>query len=122
MKSDETTYEGSMHDNEALVIADGEYLNPAISRKVYDHSREFAWGYRGSGPAQLSLAILLDFFNDATDPHFVERALHHHQAFKEVLASFGCEAEWKITGRYLRATIEALEMQRPFIPVDQERH
>jgi hypothetical protein len=36
-------------------------LDPAPSQKVRNHSPDgFEWGYAGSGPAQLALAILLD--------------------------------------------------------------
>ncbi len=37
----------------------------------------FAWGYLGSGPAQLALAILADYLRDDNT------ALAHYQAFKE---------------------------------------
>lgn len=40
-------------------------ITPARSLKVYNHSPTgFEFGYGGSGPAQLALAILLDFTND----------------------------------------------------------
>jgi len=39
---------------------DGKTLSPAHSLKVFNHSPTgFNWGYGGSGPAQLALAILL---------------------------------------------------------------
>ncbi len=42
------------------VYLDGEYLDPAPSQKVWNHSPDgFNWGYSGSGPAQLALAIVL---------------------------------------------------------------
>lgn len=42
------------------VKIDGVVLSPAASQRVYNHSPDgFAWGYGGSGPAQLALAILL---------------------------------------------------------------
>jgi hypothetical protein len=42
------------------VYLDGEYLDPAPSQKVRNHSPDgFNWGYGGSGPAQLALAIML---------------------------------------------------------------
>lgn len=42
------------------VKLDGHLLEPGPSQKVYNHSVDgFAWGYVGSGPAQLALAILL---------------------------------------------------------------
>src|SRR5262249_10364987 len=42
----------------------------------------FAWGYGGSGPAQLALALLVDATGDA------ETALQHYQTFKSY-AEFG---------------------------------
>ena len=42
------------------VWLDGELLNPQESQKTYNHSPDgFNWGYPGSGPAQLALAIML---------------------------------------------------------------
>lgn len=42
------------------VEIDGERLDPDESLRVFNHSPSgFAWGYSGSGPAQLALAILL---------------------------------------------------------------
>jgi hypothetical protein len=42
------------------VYLDGEYLNPKPSQSYHNHSLDgFNWGYSGSGPAQLALAIIL---------------------------------------------------------------
>lgn len=42
------------------VFVNNRELRPERSLKVYNHSPDgFAWGYAGSGPAQLALAILL---------------------------------------------------------------
>jgi hypothetical protein len=42
------------------IYLDGVYLDPADSQKVWNHSPDgFNWGYGGSGPAQLALAIVL---------------------------------------------------------------
>jgi hypothetical protein len=61
----------------AVVTVDGEPLSPVASQRVWNHSPSgFAWGYGGSGPAQLALAILLA----AGLPR--ERAVQYHQAFK----------------------------------------
>ena len=58
------------------VYIDGKLLSPRPSQRLYNHSPDgFAWGYGGSGPAQLSLAILL-YFSDK------EFALQHYQKFK----------------------------------------
>jgi hypothetical protein len=59
------------------VTVDGRDLSPAKSQRVWNHSPDgFNWGYGGSGPAQLALAILLH-----AGVH-EERAVEYHQAFK----------------------------------------
>jgi hypothetical protein len=59
------------------VLVDGEPLDVAASQKVFNHSPDgFAWGYNGSGPAQLALAILLRHTDSDT-------ALRLHQHFKQ---------------------------------------
>lgn len=51
-------------------------LDPRLDLR--NHSPHgFDWGYRGSGPAQLALAILADYLGDD------ERALRLYQVFKE---------------------------------------
>ena len=58
------------------------FLNPIKSQQVFNHSPDgFAWGYGGSGPAQLALAILLEFTNQET-------ALKLYQDFKRDIISF----------------------------------
>lgn len=52
-------------------------LDPSQSQKVWNHSPDgFQWGYGGSGPAQLALAILLDVTGDE------EQSIRLHQQFK----------------------------------------
>lgn len=65
------------------VVIDGRPLDPKRSQKLRNHSPDgFAWGYAGSGPAQLALAILLEA--GATDA----QALAYYQDFKrEFLAT-----------------------------------
>lgn len=60
-----------------VVHVDGQVLAPTRSQRVWNHSPDgFAWGYGGSGPAQLALAILLEAGLDEA------RAVELHQAFK----------------------------------------
>ena len=41
----------------------GKILTPNKSQKVWNHSPDgFNWGYSGSGPAQLALAICLHLY------------------------------------------------------------
>jgi hypothetical protein len=45
---------------ERVVWLDGKKLDPEPSQKVMNHSPDgFNWGYCGSGPAQLALAITM---------------------------------------------------------------
>lgn len=60
-----------------VVTVDGAPLSPARSQAVWNHSPDgFGWGYGGSGPAQLALAILLE---GGVPPG---RAVLLHQRFK----------------------------------------
>jgi hypothetical protein len=54
--------------NIARVWLDGVELTPLRSQKVQNHSPDgFEWGYRGSGPTQLALAICLTQVPDTED-------------------------------------------------------
>lgn len=51
-------------------------LTPERSQKIRNHSPDgFAWGYGGSGPAQLALAVLIEVTGERP-------ALDRYQAFK----------------------------------------
>lgn len=59
------------------VYVDGVPLSPARSLAVFNHSPDgFAWGYGGSGPSQLALALLLDAGIET------DTAVRLHQDFK----------------------------------------
>jgi len=72
------------------VTIGGEELRPEESLKLRNHSPDgFSWGYSGSGPAQLALALLLHF----TDETF---ALRWYQDFKfEVIAGYPMEKPFR---------------------------
>ena len=56
-------------------VDDGE-LSPQRSQQLVYHPRNgFNWGYGGSGPAQLSLTLLLLFVSE-------QNAIHLHKYFK----------------------------------------
>ncbi len=81
--------EGEWNDKTwyGAVRIDGRMISPERSLKVYNHSPDgFSWGYGGSGPAQLALAILLEA--GLSD----QQALHFHQDFKwSFIANRGCD-------------------------------
>lgn len=58
------------------VFLDNVELSPSRSQKVKNHSPDgFNWGYGGSGPAQLALAVMLELY-----PQRI--ALSKYQTFK----------------------------------------
>jgi hypothetical protein len=64
----------------------------------------FAWGYAGSGPAQLALALLAHHLNDDVE------ALRLHQLFKEaVIVSMDQEADWTLSVDNINSGIAAAE-------------
>lgn len=66
---------GNYHSRQVWI--DGQELLPGPSQNIINHSPDgFAWGYSGSGPAQLALAILLR----SVDP---DVAQNNYQRFKE---------------------------------------
>ena len=83
-----------------VVTKDGEALSPAASQKVYNHSPDgFQWGYGGSGPAQLALALLIDV---GLKPAV---AVRYHQAFKrDFVAKWG--ERWQLTTEEINRWLE----------------
>ena len=94
------------HEATVLVWESGQPALLAIqsSQKLFNHSAGFAWGYEGSGPAQLALAILLDFTGDE------KLAMQHHQKFKrEVIATIPQdELSWCIIDQEIESFLQTL--------------
>jgi len=62
----DTVYTGRRFADGVEVKRDRRPLSPAASWRVRNHSPTgFEWGYGGSGPAQLALALMLDVLGDA---------------------------------------------------------
>jgi hypothetical protein len=81
-----------------------EQLTPERSLELANHSPSgFSWGYSGSGPAQLALALLLDYTDDE------DVALAEYMAFKdEVVSRLECsgpEQRWRLTGHEIDAAL-----------------
>jgi len=77
-------------------------LDPGASQKIYNHSPDgFQWGYGGSGPAQLALALLLDVTGDG------DMSVSLHQDFKRhFVASWG--ESWQMSTGQIREWIESM--------------
>jgi hypothetical protein len=67
----------------------------------------FEWGYGGSGPAQLALAILADALEDDG------RAQKLHQQFKwTVIAGLAQDAPWRMSAEAVLASVQTIERLR----------
>lgn len=90
--------------------ADGEQrgypLDPAESQKLRNHSPDgFEFGYSGSGPTQLALAILFDFTGDE------QTALAHYRDFREAFI-----AKMPKAGRTIHGEDIALWLRAQAVP------
>jgi hypothetical protein len=100
------TYRGS-HYGARVEIEENDRIRPLDPRfDLANHSPSgFAWGYGGSGPAQLALALLADVYGDD------KIALIYHQSFKwKVVARLEQNAPWTLTEEAIR---EAFRTLRP---------
>ena len=71
------TIRGERRQGEVLVTVDGTPLDWHASLVVRNHSPTGpAWGYSGSGPAQLALAILLAVTDAVTAERFYQKFKH----------------------------------------------
>ena len=72
-------------------------LSPIPSQKLRNHSPDgFAWGYGGSGPAQLALALLLDTTKEE------DTASANYQNFKwKIVAGWKMDEPWEFTSKQI---------------------
>ena len=84
--------------DETLVLVDGRPLDPRLD--LCNHSPTgFEWGYGGSGPAQLALAILARHLKDDA------AALNLHQEFKWSWVFFFAPT-WELTSAQIEAWVQ----------------
>jgi hypothetical protein len=88
---------------ENMVYVDGKPLDLEASRKVVDHSPTgFQWGYLGSGPSQLALALLLHFGAS------VDEALAWYDEFKrEIIATLKHGEDFEMDDSRVKDWLEA---------------
>ena len=87
-------YKAARGPDGCSVTVDGAPLDQRIDIRQLSSSG-FEWGYEGSGPQQLALAILADHFGDGS------RALTHHKVFMEVVISVLQTDEWVLTSEQI---------------------
>ena len=99
-------YTGHRRNGRPVVerFATNDELSPDRSLEVRNHSPGgFEWGYNGSGPAQLALAILLDYTDDE------DVALEHYMELKdEVVSRLECtdsKGYWELSTGEIEAVL-----------------
>jgi hypothetical protein len=97
------TYVGQRLGYAAVVTVDGRRLNPR--RDLWNHSPDgFEWGYGGSGPAQLALAILADHCRND------EQALNLYQRFKWAVVAELPYRGWTLTTEEIETVLQKLQV------------
>jgi hypothetical protein len=96
------TYRGRREGQVTEVTVDNRPLDPRLD--LWNHSPTgFEWGYGGSGPAQLALALLADHMTDE------EQAVSLHQDFKRVVVARLPYRGWELTGSQMNAWLEIVK-------------
>ncbi len=99
-------YEGRREGFAVIVTVDGRRLNPR--RDLWNHSPSgFEWGYIGSGPAQLALALLADHCGDD------EQALIFYQRFKWAVVARLPVRHWSMTSEGIELVLQGLQATEP---------
>lgn len=94
-------YHGHRQGHAVMVTVNDGPLDPRLD--LWNHSPTgFEWGYHGSGPAQLALALLADHLGDD------EQALEHHQGFKRTVVSRLPYAGWTLTAEQIDHALAVL--------------
>lgn len=98
-------YIGHRHQDHThvTVVEDirSEPLDPRLD--LWNHSPTgFEWGYEGSGPAQLALAILADHLRDD------DAAVKLHQPFKRRVVANLDEDHWELASEHVQAALQEI--------------
>ncbi len=92
-------YKGLRTQHGCVVTVDGAPLDPRLD--LMSHSvAGFEWGYDGTGPRQLALAILADLFGDDS------QALSQHKLFTESVVADLRDDEWTLSEQHVRAALD----------------
>ena len=106
------TYRGIRRRNQTKVIVEDSreeeeaFVELPQYLDIVNHSPSgFEWGYEGSGPAQLSFALLYDVTKDK------EFSLHNYQNYKIDVISRLDETDWMLSAKEVEYWIEHLGRQ-----------
>jgi len=123
-------YTGRREDGRCFVYAGTKPLDPR--NRVRNHSPDgFEWGYGGSGPAQLALAILCQHFGvplnvkepgiwASAEPGFHDtplgKTLYAYQRFKALVVQHLPHDGWVLTGEEVKNALRKIQDERPESP------
>ena len=116
------TYRGFRKDGETVIEVttrqpDGAERTEALDPRVdlWNHSPAgFEWGYGGSGPTQLALALLADHLNAPSEDRrdaTAEKAIALHQQFKFAVVSGLDPLSWSLTTEEIEASVRAITVR-----------
>jgi hypothetical protein len=100
------TYTGIREGERVTVMVDGQALDPRLDLRNF-HASGFEWGYEGSGPSQLALAILADHADAST-------ALGNYRNFVQVIIAEIEEDSWRLTSEDIDQRVE----ETTIVPMD----
>jgi hypothetical protein len=103
------TYRGRRERHLVEVTADNRPLDPRLDLRSHSPTG-FEWGYGGSGPAQLALALLADYTGDN------EEAVALHQDFKRLVVARLPFRAWELTGAQMDSWLEILNSRSTVEP------
>ena len=99
-------YEGIQTHEDTIVTVDGRPLDPRLDLRNHSPAG-FGWGYPGSGPAQLALAILADHLGGDG-----KSALELHQDFKFHTIAGLKEPWWQLTSADIETALDEIRSRR----------
>ena len=99
-------YEGQRIGERVTVSVDGQPLDARLDLRDF-HAGGFEWGYAGSGPSQLALAILADHADGRT-------ALGNYRQFMQVFIAEIEGDSWRLSG----ADIDQRISETTIVPMD----
>src|SRR5271154_6040581 len=95
-------YQGTRSGSAVDVTVDGRPLNPRFD--LWKHCPSgFEWGYCGSGPAQLALALLADCLGDD------KAAMRWYQDYKEEVVTGLSYSGWTLSKEEVQQTVNTLK-------------